>query len=181
MRRTILLGIHRFVGVAGLAIGAASANAQSNSLIDLGVGFGWGLNDSGQAILSSGLYSNGVVTPLGMFGYAINASGQVAGQTLVAEHAALYGNGTVTDLGVPPGGNPAAGNTEAFGINAGGQVVGLGLTGYLIEAFLYSSGTMMDLGSLPGATSNSPTPIISEAYGINDSGQIVGISLSGVY
>jgi probable HAF family extracellular repeat protein len=176
MRRIFLPTLLKLGGIAGLAIGSQSAGAQSNFLTDLGAGFGFGLNDSGQAVLSTGLYSKGAVTPLGMSGYAINASGQVAGMTSVAEHAALYSNGTVTDLGVLPGGNLANGNTEAFGINSGGQVVGLGLNGTgEVDAFSYSNGTMTDLHWLPGAT---PDFLSSEAYGVNDGGLIVGISVS---
>jgi probable HAF family extracellular repeat protein len=176
MSRAIPPRTCKLAGIIGLFIGALDANAQPNLLKDLGVGFGFGLNDSGQAVLSTGLYSNGVVTPLGMRGYAINASGQVAGQTLTGEHAALYSNGVVTDLGVLPGVNPANGNAEAFGINAGGQVVGLGLNAAgEIDAFSYSNGTMMDLGSLPGAP---PAMLASEAYGVNDSGRITGTSVS---
>jgi probable HAF family extracellular repeat protein len=171
-----LPGILKLAGIIGLSIGSLSANAQPNLLTDLGVGFGFGLNDNGQAVLSAGLYSNGVVTALGMNGYAINASGQVAGETTTAGHAALYSNGVVTDLGVLPGGNMANGNTEAFGINSSAQVVGLGLNGTgTIDAFSYSNGTMTDLGWLPGAAA---AMLSSEAYAVNDSGLITGISVS---
>jgi probable HAF family extracellular repeat protein len=176
MRKACLPDIFRFAGIVGLSVGSLSANAQPNVLTDLGTGFGFGLNDNGQAVLSAGLYSNGVVTALGMNGYAINASGQVAGETTTAGHAALYSNGVVTDLGVLPGGNVANGNTEAFGINSSAQVVGLGLNGTgTIDAFSYSNGTMTDLRWLPGAAA---AMLSSEAYGVNDSGVITGISVS---
>ena len=63
--------------------------------------------------------------------------------------------------------------SEAYGINANGQVVGVSdLPGDAVQhAFLYSGGTMTDLGTLPGKT-------LSAANGINDLGQIVGTSYS---
>ena len=72
---------------------------------------------------------------------------------------------TVTDLGTLPGGS----GSEAWGINASGEVVGYASnsSGYQ-HAFLYSNGTMKDLGTLPGLYSASC------AYGINASGQVVG-------
>jgi probable HAF family extracellular repeat protein len=156
----------------------ATAVAQSSTLKDLGVGYGWALNDSGQAVLSTGLYSSGTTTPLPLKGFAINASGAVAG-TNSADHAAVYANGTVTDLGVLPGSNPAA-YTEAAAINAGGQVVGLGSTSAgAIDAFSYSHGTMTDIGTLPGAVANMSLTILSEANGVNDNGQITGLTLGG--
>jgi probable HAF family extracellular repeat protein len=79
---------------------------------------------------------------------------------------------TITDLGTL-GGN----YSQAFGINASGQVVGYSVTagsstaGASQDAFLYSGGTMTDLGTLPGGSE-------SIAYGINASGQIVGDSIT---
>jgi len=69
---------------------------------------------------------------------------------------------TVTDLG-------ALGEifgSDAYGINAKGQVVGSG--DFAGHAFLYSGGKMIDLGTLGGPS--------SIAYGINDDGQVVGWS-----
>src|SRR5689334_22904043 len=111
----------------GCVAGPATASGQTSPLNDLGAGYGWGLNDSGQAVLSSGLYSGGSITVLPLTGsVAINAGGTVAG-TNSAGHAAIFSSGIVTDLGVIPG-SSASGYTEATAINASGQVVGLGNT-----------------------------------------------------
>jgi probable HAF family extracellular repeat protein len=88
--------------------------------------------------------------------------------------AFLYSGGSMIDLGTLGGINSSS---DAFGINADGQVVGVSwtvvdLSGGGIsatgEAFLYSGGVMTDLGTL-GAPGNG-------ANGINDSGQVVGLS-----
>ncbi len=98
--------------------------------------------------------------------YGINDAGQVVGAASGSNHAFLYSDGTMTDLGTLPGGT----YSHAFGINNAGQVVGYANTAdHLVRAFLYSDGTMTDLGTLPGGTN-------SYAYGINDAGQVVGIS-----
>jgi probable HAF family extracellular repeat protein len=85
------------------------------------------------------------------------------------EHAFLYRNGNMQDLGTLPGGNSSAG----YAINQAGQV-----TGYsnapdgAAHAILYSHGVMHDLGTLPGRSESFGT-------GINRSGQIVGFSRIG--
>ena len=84
-------------------------------------------------------------------------------------HAFLYSNGTMTDLGTLPGGL----DSEGYGINASGQVVGYSEinSGSDIRAFLYSNGTMTDLNSLIDPACGWT---LLDAYAINDSGQIVG-------
>src|SRR2546421_1981763 len=66
--------------------------------------------------------------PLPISPYAINDAGQVAGATGVllpngtaANHAVLWQNGAIIDLGTLPGGN----GSYANGINNAGQVVGM--------------------------------------------------------
>ena len=88
---------------------------------------------------------------------AINDSGQVVGYdwTGSAYHSFIWQTGVMTDLGT------LGCCTQAFGINASGQVVG-GSSG---RAFIWQNGVMTDLGT-PGG--------FSTASGINDAGQVVG-------
>jgi probable HAF family extracellular repeat protein len=103
------------------------------------------------------------------FPLAINALGQVAGSAKLtvggSTDAAVWDNGTITDLGTPGG----ATGGRAAGINASGQVVGSMITAFgeafSQSAFLWQSGTFTDLGT--SATASS-------ANAINDLGEIVG-------
>jgi probable HAF family extracellular repeat protein len=133
---------------------------------------------------------------LGPVGYditepeAINASGQVAGfsetSTTVTfpcpghykpprtcsshpQHAFLYSNGTMTDLGARGG---AAKGSSGLAINASGEVAGLSQTATagVTHAALWTGTTTVDLGALAPLSSGS----WSSAYGINGSGQVVG-------
>lgn len=130
------------------------------------------------------------ITDLGNLGYpvafasAINASGQVAGGSYLAEevpttgcsrhvkrcvthpeHAFLYSSGTMTDLGTL-GGIYAA----ATAINVSGELAGFSRTsGGNNEAFIDQNGKMAGLGSLAAGGS-------SEAFAINGSGAVAGES-----
>jgi probable HAF family extracellular repeat protein len=108
-------------------------------------------------------------TPLGSLGggttsgYAINASGQVTGESTTANgqtHAFVSTNGTMIDLGTLPGSS----DSHGYGINNAGQVTGSSGE----HAFLYSCGEMTDLA--PGVGS-----------GINNSGQVVGTTSGGAF
>jgi probable HAF family extracellular repeat protein len=95
---------------------------------------------------------------------AINDAGQVAGFGLFSgQHDAfLYSSGgSPLDLGVLPGNA----NSDAYGLNAAGDVVGSSALGNggSPRAFLYRNGAMSDLGS-------------GQANAINSSGDIIGTS-----
>jgi probable HAF family extracellular repeat protein len=64
--------------------------------------------------------------------------------------------------------DPSGRNTQAFGINNAGQVVGQYFSNNATHGFLYSGGTYATLDD--PSSSN-----VTKAFGINDAGQIVGI------
>jgi probable HAF family extracellular repeat protein len=110
--------------------------------------------------------------------YAVNAGGLIAGSSTLAGDAArhaflLDGNATtwtMTDLG------SLGGTSEAWGINATGQVVGYSdIASGASHAFLYSSGAMVDLNSLIAPSSGWT---IASATAINDSGWIAGFGIN---
>ena len=117
------------------------------------------------------LYSNGQMIDLGTLGTdpngvgfssaaAINGAGQVAGNSDVydadgnylGQHAFLYSNGQMTDLGTLGTDPNGVGFSSAAAINGAGQVAGNSDVydadgNYLGQhAFLYSNGQMTDLG-----------------------------------
>ena len=136
---------------------------------------------AGQAYLADGhwhgfLYTDGQMADLGALApganstaTAINDAGQVAGRGFTdsqstAWHAFLYSDGVLTDLGTLGGRD-----SDAFGINNSGQVVGESqLAGDSpIRAFRYSAGHMADMGTLAQG-------VYSSASAVNDSGVAVG-------
>jgi probable HAF family extracellular repeat protein len=158
-----------------------------------------GINDLGQVVGSSGVneygpefrefqqgfvWQNGTMRALGSLfcpcnfnqrygtsaAYAINASGQVVGDSGTARggavrHAFLWQSRVMLDLEGEPG---SRATSRAYGINATGQVVGV-LEG---RATLWQGGVARDLGTLPGDAS-------STARAINAAGHVVGESLAG--
>jgi probable HAF family extracellular repeat protein len=113
------------------------------------------------------------------YGFGINASGQVVGETQTAlgggSHAFLYtgtpGSGSVmADLGSLGGTR-----TVAVSVSNGGQVVGWGYFagdtashGFTYIGVPRNGGQMFDLGTLGGTNTTG--------LGVNDNGQIVGAS-----
>ena len=99
---------------------------------------------------------------------AINDAGQVAGTSVYGatstQHAFLWQNGTMTDLGSLVTG----GASSATGIDQAGDVVGWSsVSGGGLAAVLWSKGSITTLATVPGLQN-------SIADGINDDGQIVG-------
>lgn len=159
---------------AGVIVGSASAGSgqihafryQGGTMQDLGA--------LGAATASGQVYSRSQAN-------AINAAGQIVGTStvslvspfgLIIQHAFLYQNGAMTDLGTL---GDSSHSSAASAINASGQVVGSFSTSTIggpFHAFLYDHGQMHDLGLLNGDPSSS-----LGATGINDQGQIVGLSI----
>ncbi len=128
-------------------------------------------------VLAASHNNNGCVVPLATtgFAFAINDSGQVAGLACPGVtsficfpafnevgRAFLWSNGVFTTL------NPLSGATdsEAHGINAGGEVVGSSVSckfdACVYRATLWSEGLIRDLGTY------------GRAWAINDAGRVIG-------
>ena len=189
MNRTSQLIMLLGMVVWGLFAGPP-VDAQGSALVDLGVGTGYGLNNNGQVILSTGLYSNGTVTPLPALpgttapavGIAINDSGLVAGNA--GGSAVSYVNGTLTDL-EPLVFSPPLNlynDTIATGVSANGQIVGAGvsLSCCSVNFFVYSSTSGAVGGPQdPDCTgtdicSGTLIPPLNVPLGINNAGEFVG-------
>jgi probable HAF family extracellular repeat protein len=170
---------------------ASLAAAQSYTVTDLGVlagdvsTEGRAISPSGQVVGDAendlqGFYwstTDGLLglphVPGGAYSVAmgINATGLIAGYStyneIESEHAVLWFNGKVRDLGTLPGGDDSWANA----LNDSGQVVGASNSAKTQpNAFLWSKAKgMFDLGVLPKG-------FYSEAFGINKLGQVVGMS-----
>ena len=102
-------------------------------------------------------------------GESVNASGDVAGESLttndgVAYNAFLYNGTSLMNLGT-------LGGSTSFSsaINNNGQIVGYSrISSGVNNAFLYTGGALQNLGAFAGGT--------SLAYGISPTGEIVGYS-----
>ena len=176
------------IAVGTMAAPAASAAPPSYTIADIGPAgvdsYAWGLNGTpvvvGQAQAAGGYgafrWQGGTTAPLDSLNNsgngiarAVNASGLVVGGSydgLGGSHAVSWTGTAVTDLGTF-----TSNYSEAFGVNASGQIVGEGcvtLTCF-VHALWWDGGAPVDLGTLPGGDA-------SHARGINDAGQIIGDS-----
>jgi probable HAF family extracellular repeat protein len=113
-------------------------------------------------------YSNGVRTSIpglgGAFAQGITDDGVVVGYSLFGGryHPFTYDGHVVRDLGLPDG----AFSAQGYGINKGGDVVGLASRGGLNVPVLYSGGTWSYLAE--------DYPYGGWAFAINDLGTITG-------
>jgi probable HAF family extracellular repeat protein len=185
--------------VAATALLPVCAQGQTNHLVDLGALTGYGINNAGQAALSTGLYANGTVTPLGALPgltasavpAAINAAGEIAGNEVNAglspcgaansappAIAVLFTiNAGLTSLPMPSC-QPFTPGVVVAGINASGQVVGWGKfesSDENFNALIYTNGVASELAA---PSSMFGVPIgggnESQALAINDSGVVTG-------
>ena len=188
MRFKPLSAIAAAASMAVLATVSAAANAQSNLLVDLGDGPGFGISNIGQVALEKSFYTNGTLTPYpsatvgglvfsftlpalqSITGATINASGQVAG--IVGNDAGVYSNGVVTDI--LPRQSPAD-PSLALGISDSGIVVGIARVSL---AFKYGvifdgAGSYTGIGYLCGVYC-VPGDVLSTARAVNDAGIVTG-------
>jgi probable HAF family extracellular repeat protein len=149
-----------------------------------------GINSSGQVagyvlvngfrVVSAFLYADGDARQIAndTFRFAratdINDAGVVIGDgerwDTDATHAYMYYNGVTTDLGAL---DATTSYSEAYGINAAGDIVGTSLDANSVShAFMYSHGAMHDLGSFDG---------LAVAYDINNAGEVVGFGASSAF
>lgn len=130
---------------------------------------GVSVNNLGQVVGGSFLYSDGVIQNIGTVNaYDINNTGQATGvlDTGSKGRAFIYSNGSTQDIGSLWWN----GNSQGQGINKSGQLTGYSDTtsNGVSHAFIYSSGSMIDLGTLGGTT--------SYGFDINATGQATGTS-----
>ncbi|MBS0587039.1 MAG: DUF3466 family protein [Proteobacteria bacterium] len=174
MRKLLIAAILTFFSIA-------SARAETTYAIkdvgplwkDGGIGGVFAMNIFGEVVGQQSskpfLYSGGTTTILDISGYAtdINSKHQVVGVSS-SNHAFLYDNGLMTDIGDLGYGY----DVYAEGINEAGQIVGTSLNGTgtgFSRAFIYTNGTMISLGTLGGGGS-------SYGFDINNLGDAVGDS-----
>jgi probable HAF family extracellular repeat protein len=92
------------------------------------------------------------------------------------DHAYLWRNGVMSDLGTVPGINPLEGLSSAWGINSKTQIVGNSATcdGSFLDAFLWEDGSMVDLNTLIPLGSALH---LTQAVYISDLGEITGLGV----
>jgi probable HAF family extracellular repeat protein len=192
-------GYVKYLAIAAWAAWGTVPVVAQAQLVDLGVATGYAINNAGQVVLSTGIYTNGTVTalpalpgqPTPAVGAAINATGQVVGSADISVGsvagtdtvAVEYSSGTLTDLFAPtPSGDWSSVAAYATGINSSGVIVGYSTTNSErdpidngeIVGFIYANGTFQDNKLEEGPWSAEPG-LTNMPEGINDSGQIAGI------
>jgi probable HAF family extracellular repeat protein len=149
---------------AAAAVAAPAAAATSYTITDLG-SLGLGLSQ-GLAINANGLVTGGSYLKTT---YSITCPPDYPNPnkcTQHPEHAFLYSNGTMTDLGTL-GGNNSVGES----VNLSGQVAGGAQTTKGVNnAALWAGKKAVDLGAVAPLSAGQD----SIAEGINDSGQVAG-------
>lgn len=181
-------GLNDLGQVIGRSSNGGSVLWDHGIALDLSYGgsfYAVGINNAGQVTgtsssfgsQNSAIWQDGRLTDLGSLygfngagsGFAINNSGQVAGESgpaFGARHATLWNGSSIVDLGTL-GGPISYSYSAGYGINDAGHVVGKSFTDqYFEHAALWKDGNAIDLGTLGGGN--------SVAYGINNADQVVG-------
>ena len=174
---------HAILWQNGVATALPSLGASSRiyAIDDQGDLVGSAEDGNGRAVAVE--IRNGVVTQLGTLpggyldiptfadsrAFSINDAGQAVGLSMTAsgvQHAVVWQNGTVTDLGAIAGG----GQSVAYKINDGGAIVGFATDAAGIDhAALWQYGAMTILPDLQSGGH-------SIAYDVNDAGLAVGFA-----
>jgi probable HAF family extracellular repeat protein len=187
----------------GLAITPLCVHAQTN-MVDLGntasTGAPVAINNAGQIAFSTGLYSNGTLTPLGTLpGASVNAiaaginsagvivgnvdfhgtiaPGECSGQVPVLIVPVLFTNGTLT--GLPLACSSDSPSSTATGINASGEVVGYATGGQndATSAFVISNGSYIGFTPDPNLFGEpSGVGVNSEAFAVSNNGIVTGMA-----